>query len=88
VSWAAPKELHAAALARSDPVLVVDEAYQIAVQVNGKLRGEVQVAASAATRRSRHGRPGPQVQRLIHRERRSQSPFRRLVVTVATVHSR
>jgi len=31
----------------ADPALVVDEAYQIAVQVNGKLRGEVQVAASA-----------------------------------------
>ena len=31
----------------ADPALVVDDAYQIAVQVNGKLRGEVQVAASA-----------------------------------------
>src|SRR5438309_321146 len=31
----------------ADPGLVVDDAYQIAVQVNGKLRGEVQVAASA-----------------------------------------
>ncbi len=31
----------------ADPSLVVDDAYQIAVQVNGKLRGEVQVAASA-----------------------------------------
>jgi leucyl-tRNA synthetase len=31
----------------ADPQLVVDDAYQIAVQVNGKLRGEVQVAASA-----------------------------------------
>ncbi|HEY6912563.1 MAG TPA: leucine--tRNA ligase [Myxococcales bacterium] len=29
------------------PALVVDDAYQIAVQVNGKLRGEVQVAATA-----------------------------------------
>ena len=32
----------------ADPQLVVDDAYQIAVQVNGKLRGEVQVAATAA----------------------------------------
>ena len=31
----------------ADPQLVVDDAYQIAVQVNGKLRGEVQVAATA-----------------------------------------
>jgi len=31
----------------ADPALVVDDAYQMAVQVNGKLRGEVQVAASA-----------------------------------------
>src|SRR5437764_883401 len=31
----------------ADPSLVVDDAYQIAVQVNGKLRGEVQVAATA-----------------------------------------
>jgi leucyl-tRNA synthetase len=31
----------------AEPALVVDDAYQIAVQVNGKLRGEVQVAASA-----------------------------------------
>src|SRR3989440_2487899 len=31
----------------ADPALVVEDAYQIAVQVNGKLRGEVQVAASA-----------------------------------------
>ena len=31
----------------ADPALVIDDAYQIAVQVNGKLRGEVQVAASA-----------------------------------------
>ena len=31
----------------ADPQLVVDDAYQIAVQVNGKLRGEVQVAAAA-----------------------------------------
>jgi leucyl-tRNA synthetase len=31
----------------ADPLLVVDDAYQIAVQVNGKLRGEVQVAAAA-----------------------------------------
>jgi leucyl-tRNA synthetase len=31
----------------ADAALVVDDAYQIAVQVNGKLRGEVQVAASA-----------------------------------------
>src|SRR5262249_15057902 len=31
----------------ADPTLVVDDAYQIAVQVNGKLRGEVQVAATA-----------------------------------------
>ena len=31
----------------ADPQLVVDDAYQIAVQVNGKLRGEVQVGASA-----------------------------------------
>ena len=31
----------------ADPGLMVDDAYQIAVQVNGKLRGEVQVAASA-----------------------------------------
>jgi len=31
----------------ADPALVVDDAYQIAVQVNGKLRGEVQVAATA-----------------------------------------
>jgi leucyl-tRNA synthetase len=31
----------------ADPGLVIDDAYQIAVQVNGKLRGEVQVAASA-----------------------------------------
>jgi leucyl-tRNA synthetase len=32
----------------ADPALVVDDAYQIAVQVNGKLRGEVQVGATAA----------------------------------------
>ncbi|HUJ25894.1 MAG TPA: leucine--tRNA ligase [Myxococcales bacterium] len=32
----------------ADPALVVDDAYQIAVQVNGKLRGEVQVSATAA----------------------------------------
>jgi leucyl-tRNA synthetase len=32
---------------QADPQLVVDDAYQIAVQVNGKLRGEVQVLASA-----------------------------------------
>jgi leucyl-tRNA synthetase len=32
---------------QADPALVVDDAYQIAVQVNGKLRGEVQVAATA-----------------------------------------
>jgi len=43
---------HTAELSRlqwpdADPALVVDDAYQIAVQVNGKLRGEVQVAASA-----------------------------------------
>ncbi len=31
----------------ADPQLVVDDAYQIAVQVNGKLRGEVQVSATA-----------------------------------------
>jgi leucyl-tRNA synthetase len=31
----------------ADPALVLDDAYQIAVQVNGKLRGEVQVASSA-----------------------------------------
>jgi leucyl-tRNA synthetase len=31
----------------ADPQLVMDDAYQIAVQVNGKLRGEVQVAATA-----------------------------------------
>jgi len=31
----------------AEPALVVDDAYSIAVQVNGKLRGEVQVAASA-----------------------------------------
>src|SRR5207237_3292552 len=31
----------------ADPALVVDDAYSIAVQVNGKLRGEVQVAATA-----------------------------------------
>jgi leucyl-tRNA synthetase len=31
----------------ADPALVVDDAYQIAVQVNGKLRGEVQVLATA-----------------------------------------
>src|SRR2546425_594143 len=31
----------------ADPALVIEDAYQIAVQVNGKLRGEVQVAASA-----------------------------------------
>jgi leucyl-tRNA synthetase len=31
----------------ADPALVVDDAYQIAVQVNGKLRGEVQVGAQA-----------------------------------------
>ncbi|MFN2549113.1 MAG: class I tRNA ligase family protein [Myxococcales bacterium] len=31
----------------ADPSLVMDDAYQIAVQVNGKLRGEVQVAATA-----------------------------------------
>ena len=31
----------------ADPQLVIDDAYQIAVQVNGKLRGEVQVAAAA-----------------------------------------
>jgi leucyl-tRNA synthetase len=31
----------------ADPALVIDDAYQMAVQVNGKLRGEVQVAASA-----------------------------------------
>jgi leucyl-tRNA synthetase len=31
----------------AEPALVVDDAYQIAVQVNGKLRGEVQVAATA-----------------------------------------
>jgi leucyl-tRNA synthetase len=31
----------------AEPVLVIDDAYQMAVQVNGKLRGEVQVAASA-----------------------------------------
>ena len=31
----------------ADPSLVVDDAYQIAVQVNGKLRGEVQVSATA-----------------------------------------
>jgi len=32
---------------QADPALVVDDAYSIAVQVNGKLRGEVQVAATA-----------------------------------------
>ena len=31
----------------ADPALVVEDAYQIAVQVNGRLRGEVQVAATA-----------------------------------------
>ena len=31
----------------ADPQLVLDDAYQIAVQVNGKLRGEVQVGATA-----------------------------------------
>ena len=31
----------------ADPALVIDDAYQMAVQVNGKLRGEVQVSASA-----------------------------------------
>src|SRR3989475_712777 len=31
----------------ADPALVIEDAYQIAVQVNGKLRGEVQVAATA-----------------------------------------
>ena len=30
-----------------DPVLIIEDVYSIAVQVNGKLRGEVQVAATA-----------------------------------------
>ncbi|TMA32151.1 MAG: hypothetical protein E6J88_02835, partial [Deltaproteobacteria bacterium] len=43
----------------ADPSLVVDDAYQIAVQVNGKLRGEVQVAATAGEAEIRSSPPRP-----------------------------
>ena len=41
-------ELSLLAWPEADPALVVDDAYNIAVQVNGKLRGEVQVGAQAS----------------------------------------
>ena len=41
------EELSLLAWPQPDPALVAEDAYQIAVQVNGKLRGEVQVSASA-----------------------------------------
>ena len=42
------EELSLLAWPHADPALVAEDSYQIAVQVNGKLRGEVQVSASAA----------------------------------------
>ncbi len=41
------EELSLLAWPHADPALVAEDNYQIAVQVNGKLRGEVQVSASA-----------------------------------------
>jgi leucyl-tRNA synthetase len=42
------EELSLLAWPHADPALVAEDSYQIAIQVNGKLRGEVQVSASAA----------------------------------------